>query len=170
MRSDPRHAAPARLIFRSALCALFVLAMSACAQTPDTAEFRPYDDKADANAAISAALADNPARKPVLLTFGANWCKDSRALARQYQQPELAALLAREFRVVHIDVGMSHRNLDIVERYGNPIDKGIPSVVLLDADGNTRYVDHGSLSSAERMSPASVQKFFERLAAGEPGN
>lgn len=167
MRLDITHAVRGRLISRGVLGALFALTMSACAQTPNTPEYRPYDDKADAGAAISTALADNPERKPVLLTFGANWCKDSRALEREYQRPDLAALLAREFRVVHIDVGMSHRNLDLVERYGNPIDKGIPSVVLLDADGNTRYVDHGSLSSAERMSPASVQRFFERLAAGE---
>ena len=70
--------------------------------------------------------------------------------------------------MVHIDVGMSHRNLDVVEQYGNPIDEGIPSVVLLDADGRTLFVNHGALSSAERMSDSAVKGFFERLAADHP--
>jgi protein disulfide-isomerase len=165
--SDPQSLVRASLVPRGALTGLFALAMSACAQTPDRPEFRPYDDKADAAAVIAAALADNPGHQRLLLTFGANWCKDSRALERNYQEPELAALLAQEFKVVHIDVGMFHRNLDITERYGNPIDKGIPSVVLLDAEGSAQYVDHGSLSSAESMSTASVRKFFERLATGK---
>ena len=52
--------------------AAVVLLLSACARATYD-EFRPYDEKADANAAIAALLANNPARKRVLLTFGANW-------------------------------------------------------------------------------------------------
>jgi thiol-disulfide isomerase/thioredoxin len=150
---------------RSALWSLALLAgvavTTACA---GTAHDRPYDAKADARGAIAGALADNPGRKRVLLTFGANWCGDSRALERHYQRPELAALLAREFKVVHIDIGMNHRNQDLVAEYGNPTDKGIPSVVLLDADGKTLFVNHGTLSSAESMSVPAVDQYFERLA------
>jgi thiol:disulfide interchange protein len=125
---------------------------------------RPYDARADARTAIAAALADNPERKRVLLTFGANWCSDSRSLERHYLSPELSALLAREFRVVHVDIGMHHRNQGLVAEYGNPTDKGIPSVVVLGADGKVLHVDHGSLSSAESMSAPAVLQFFERLA------
>jgi acyl carrier protein len=73
--------------------------------------------------------------------------------------------LEREFKVVHIDVGVMHRNLDLVEEYGNPIDKGIPSVVLLDADGKSLFVNHGALSNAALMKPSAVQRYFERLAS-----
>jgi len=153
---------------RAVRCALWSIAMlaglavtTACA---GPAADRPYDAHADARAAIAATLADNPERKPVLLTFGANWCSDSRSLERHYQSPELAALLAREFLTVRVDIGMHHRNQDLVAEYGNPTDKGIPSVVLLDADGKPLYVDHGSLSSAETMSAPAVHAFFERLA------
>ena len=150
---------------RTLVPAVGVLLLCACAQAVRHDEFRPYDETADASAAIAAALADNPAGKRILLTFGGNWCSDSRALESRYQDPALAALLEREFQVVHIDVGMSHRNLDIAARYDNPIDKGIPSVVLLDPAGRTLFVNHGRLSSADRMSNAAIMDFFTRLAA-----
>ena len=144
------------------LSVVFVLlAVGACAEV----EYRPYDEKADAKAAIAQLLADTASQKRILLTFGANWCEDSRALESHYRDPELAALLQREFRVLHVDVGVSHRNLDINQRYGNPIDKGIPSVVLLRPDGTVLYTAHGKLSSAHRMSHKKVMTFFTRLAA-----
>lgn len=151
---------------RVVLAVLIALGLSACAGAAATADNnpRPYNEKADARAAIAAALADNPGRKRVLLTFGANWCSDSRSLEAHFQSPELAPLLEREFKVVHIDVGVMHRNLDLVEEYGNPIDKGIPSVVLLDADGTSLFVNHGALSNAALMKPSAVQRYFEQLA------
>ena len=129
---------------------------------------RPYDSKADAQAQIEALVADRSSGKRILLTFGGNWCPDSRSLERRYRTPELAAVLEREFRVLHVDVGRFRRNLDIARRYGNPIDKGIPSVVLLAPDGSVLYTDHGSLSSAGRMSDPDLIAFFERLAAAYP--
>lgn len=166
-------AGPALRMIRRGVLLLAVLLLGACASGAGTADDespRPYDEKVDPRADIAASLADNPARKRILLTFGANWCSDSRSLEARYRSPVLAPLLAREFRVVHIDVGMSHRNLDVVEQYGNPIDEGIPSVVLLDADGRTLFVNHGALSSAERMSDSAVKRFFEGLAADHPAH
>ncbi|MFM7275845.1 MAG: TlpA family protein disulfide reductase [Gammaproteobacteria bacterium] len=144
--------------------ALSLIAVQACASGDFSEAPRPYDEKADARAAIAAAFADNPGRKPVLIAFGGNWCSDSRALEAHFQSPGLAPLMQASFRVVHVDVGMFHRNLDIVEEYGNPIDKGIPSVVLLDADGKVLFVNHGELSSARTMSDKAVREYFERLA------
>lgn len=142
--------------------------LCACAGAGAREDFRPYDSKADVAAQIEALVADRAAGKRILLTFGGNWCADSRSLEKRYRTPELAALLEREFRVLHVDVGTFHRNLDIAERYGNPIDKGIPSVVLLAPDGTLLYTDHGSLSSAGRMSDPELIAFFERLAAEHP--
>ena len=67
---------------RVALTLVLALAVAACAGASGTADNnpRPYDEKANARAAIAAALADNPGRKRILLTFGANWCSDSRSL------------------------------------------------------------------------------------------
>jgi thioredoxin 1 len=126
---------------------------------------RPYDAKQDANAAIASLLADASSGKRILLIFGANWCSDSRVLERHFRSAALAPMLEREFRVLHIDVGTFHRNLDIANRYGNPIDKGIPAVVLLAPDGTPLFATHGQLSSAKKMRRTDIVAFFERLAA-----
>lgn len=160
--------ATATLVLRRFVApALSVLALCACAQAGPVAfdEFRPYEAEADARAEIAARIADNPEQKRILLTFGANWCSDSRALESHYRSAELGELLEREFLIVHIDVGTFHRNLDVIASYGDPTDKGIPSVVLLAPDGSPLFVNHGQLSSAETMSSARIMEFFTRLAA-----
>ena len=166
------HPATSKLFLRSRVLLLSVLCcvLCACAGAGSGAhdDLRPYDSKADAAAQIEALVADPGAGTRILLTFGGNWCADSRSLEKRYRTPELAALLKREFRMLHVDVGTFNRNLDIVERYGNPIDKGIPSVVLLAPDGSVLYTDHGSLSSAQYMGDPELIAFFERLAADHP--
>lgn len=155
---------------RRALLAAVMLCCAALARAGIDDPDRPYAARADARAGIESLLADRASGKRILLVFGGNWCSDSRSLARRFQVPALAGLLAREFRVLHVDVGMFHRNLDIAEQYGNPIDKGIPSVALLAPDGSLLHADHGSLASAARMSDPDILAFFERLAADHPAS
>ena len=130
------------------LCGVGLLLVGcALANPPDT---RPFDDKADANAVLEAALTrSRQSGKPVLITFGANWCKDSRALASHYEDPELAAYLREHFEPIYIDVGMYHRNLDIVERVGNPIDEGIPAIAVMNGGGQLLFsTADGELASS----------------------
>src|SRR5204862_5719072 len=92
----------------------------------------PYDESADAKAAVQQALsAAKESRTPVFVIFGANWCEDCRALDRTVKSGKSAQLLAREFKVVKVDIGNFDRNLDLVAAYGNPIQKGIPAAVSL---------------------------------------
>lgn len=164
MHTDAWHLWHARRV-------LIAAAMLACAAAHGGAgrgADRPFDASADPRAQIDALVADPAGGKRILLVFGGNWCGDSRSLARRMRTPDLAALLEREFRVLYVDVGRFNRNLDVAERYGNPVDKGIPSVVLLAPDGSLLYTDHGSFSSAGRMSDPAITGFFERLAADHP--
>lgn len=92
----------------------------------------PYDESADAKAEVQRALtAAKRSQVPVFVIFGANWCEDCRVLDRAIQSGKSAELLAREFKVVKVDIGNFDRNLDIVAAYGNPIKKGIPAAVIL---------------------------------------
>src|ERR1700740_2727222 len=60
----------------------------------------PYDESADAKAAVKQALAAaKESRVPVFVIFGANWCEDCRALDRAVRSGKSAELLAREFKV-----------------------------------------------------------------------
>jgi thioredoxin len=97
-----------------------------------------YDPRADANAAIAQALTEAKAdHKRVLLDFGADWCPDCQVLSRLFDDPQVKPFLNQHYHVVRIDVGQWDNNLEIAERYGDPIAKGIPAVVVLDANGQT---------------------------------
>ncbi|HET9223183.1 MAG TPA: thioredoxin family protein, partial [Roseiflexaceae bacterium] len=97
-----------------------------------------YDPRADADAAIAQALTQAEAdHKRVLLDFGADWCPDCQVLSQLFDDPQVKPFLDEHYHVVRIDVGQWDNNLDIAERYGDPIAKGIPAVVVLDANGQT---------------------------------
>jgi thioredoxin-like negative regulator of GroEL len=123
----------------------------------------PYNTKADANAQVQHALMlAKSNHKPVLLFFGANWCEDCRSLAASLKQPKNAVLMKRDFNVVKIDVGNFDRNLDVADRYGNPIKKGIPAAVIVSPQGKLLYsTKAGELSNARQMSAEGVHDFFE---------
>ncbi len=100
----------------------------------------PYDESADAKAAVQQALsAAQESRVPVFVIFGANWCEDCRALDLAIKRGRNAELLARQFKVVKVDIGNFDRNLDLVAAYGNPIKKGIPAAVVLSPNNEVLY-------------------------------
>ncbi|WP_417608475.1 thioredoxin family protein [Parasphingorhabdus sp.] len=102
----------------------------------DHPEARPYDESADATAAVDAALARaGIADKRVLLVMGANWCHDSRALAGWLAEPRFAAMLDAKYELVYVDVGYKDRNIDIAQRFGLDAIKGTPTVLVLSSGG-----------------------------------
>ena len=128
----------------------------------------PYDESADARAAIRSALgAVGTGPRRVLIVFGANWCEDCRALDQALKSARNAALMAREFEVVKVDVGRFDRNLDVAKDYGDPIRKGIPAAVVLSSDERVLYATKaGELSNARRMSATGIYDFFNGIARG----
>ena len=129
------------------------------------AEAQPYDEAADAKADLKQALAASKAdQQPVLLIFGANWCKDCRALDAALQTGRNAELVKREFRVVKVDVGNFNKNLDVAEAYGNPIKKGIPGAAVLSPDAKVLYITKlGELADARHMSETGIYDFFHAV-------
>ena len=131
----------------------------------------PYDESADAKADVKQALSDAKATKmPVLVIFGANWCKDCRALDQALSTGRNAELVKREFRVVKVDVGNFNKNLDLAEAYGNPIKKGIPAAVVLSPDNKVLYATRlGELADARNMSETGIYDFFKRVTQTAKG-
>lgn len=97
---------------------------------------RPFDETRDAMSDVDAALARaQRSGRPVLLVLGGNWCHDSRGLARKFEEPELAALIAERYELVWVDVGYRDRNLDVPQRFGVDALYGTPTVLILSPMG-----------------------------------
>jgi thioredoxin 1 len=127
----------------------------------------PYNEAANAKAEVEQALATARTTKlPVLLVFGANWCADCRALDAALKSKKNAALIAKEFLVVKVDIGNFDRNLGLAAQYGNPIKRGIPAAVVLSPANQVLYATRaGELADARRMSETGVYEFFRDAAA-----
>ena len=116
--------------------------------------YEPYDENADALNSISKALKiAELENKYVLLQMGGNWCPDCRTLGEYFTRPDIKAWLDDRAILVSVDVGEWNRNLNIVERYGNPISEGIPALVLLNSENEVMFATlAGELASVRSMS------------------
>ncbi|MEP7289387.1 MAG: thioredoxin family protein [Chloroflexota bacterium] len=119
---------------------------------------RPYDETANAQQDIDAVIALAKAdKKYVMLDFGGNWCPDCIVLAGFYNAEPLKSFVEKNYHLTTIDIGQFDKNLDISARYGNPIAKGVPAVVILDADGKVvGSTANGALESARSMTAQQV--------------
>jgi thioredoxin len=143
-----------------------LLAAAFLAATFSQAATLPYDEAADARAQVAQAVsAASQDKRPVLVVFGANWCPDCRALDIAMKGGRNAELIGREFRVVKVDVGRFDRNVDVAERYGVPLKKGIPAVAIVGPDGRAVYATKaGELADARGMSEDGLYRFFREAA------
>ena len=128
----------------------------------------PYDEKADADHTVNAALA--AARKQHKLAFidlGGNWCGDCRVLAGLMELPEVKQFVEAHYVVVTVDVGRFNKNLQIPARWGI-VDRlpGVPSVLVVDPTDNS-LVDRGhtaALADARHMTPQAIADWMTEWA------
>ena len=125
----------------------------------------PYNEAADARLEIRQALAQAAeAGMSVLVVFGANWCGDCKVLDMAMKQGASAPFVAREFKVVKIDVGRFDRNVSIAESYGVPLKNGIPAVVILSPANKVLYVTRaGELADARNMGENGIYDFLRKV-------
>ncbi len=131
---------------------------------------QPYDAAAvpqdDIDAALTSAKTDG---KLVLLDFGANWCPDCLVLSQLFDDPLVQPYLQEHFHLVHIDVGYWDKNLDTANKYGNPIEKGIPAVVILTSDEKTiATTKDGSLANARTATAQEILDDLKTWVAKKP--
>jgi thiol:disulfide interchange protein len=155
-----------------ALTALAVAPASALRADPEYPKMGPdiYDVHADASTQIAAAVVRaGIERKRVLLVFGANWCIWCHRLHTTFEtDPGVARALRDGFIVVGVDVNTRRgekRNAAVVEKYGNPVEHGIPVLVVLDSDGKPLTTkDSGELEEGAGHSPAKIMAFLAQWA------
>lgn len=159
----------------AALVTLAVAAPASAAPPPrlkitDYAQLRtplpyPYDEKADANAAVDRALARAKASgKLLLIDMGGNWCGDCRILAATMEQTELKGFLARHYEVVNVDVGRMDKNLQIPARWGvKDRLEGVPAILIVDPKTGRQLVGRAqvaALADARHMKPQDLADWF----------
>jgi protein disulfide-isomerase len=133
--------------------------------TAATAAEHPYNETADAKSDIRQALAA-ATNTPVIVVFGANWCGDCKALDAAMKSGASAKLLARDFRIIKVDVGHFDKNVDVAKSYGVPLEKGIPAVAIISPKNEVLYVTReGELADARTMSDDGIYQFFKRVTA-----
>jgi len=154
--------------------------LAGCASTPgavmavgaDAAvahpEARSFTVSGDAMADVDTALAQAGERGTrVLLVMGANWCHDSRALAGWLETDRFAALVARRYELVFVNVGMPQtgdgHNLDVARRFGIEALPGTPSLLVLTASGE--LVNGDTATTWRNAASRSEEAIFAELLA-----
>lgn len=78
-------------------------------------------------------------------------------------KPDLARLIPQDFVVVKIDIGRYDKNLDLAKKYGVPINKGIPAISVLSANGKLLYAQsQGQFANARAMPYHDFAEFFRK--------
>ena len=133
----------------------------AAAQIIDKVNKNLYSETANPTADIAAALARaRREHKRVILDFGGNWCGDCQLLDIYYHQSPNAELLAKNFILVHIDIGHMDKNVDVAKKYNVPITKGVPALAVIDANGKLLYAEREK--EFEHPTPQSITAFLNR--------
>jgi thioredoxin 1 len=95
-----------------------------------------YYPTADAKAEIGRALEKAKSEKRfVMIVFGSDWCVDCWVLDTLLHYPAVEPIVRENYEIVKVDIGRWDLNLDVSNKYGNPIEKGVPAVVIVDAKG-----------------------------------
>ncbi len=154
------------------LAVIAALAAAPLRADPEYPKMGPdiYDVHADGTAQVAAAVTQAAAEhKRVIVDFGANWCIWCRRLNSTFENDSsVSRALTRDFVVVLVDVNTRNgvkRNADLNAKYGNPIEHGIPMLVVLDSSGRQLTTkDSGELEEGDRHSPAKITAFLASWA------
>lgn len=142
----------------------FVLAavLALVASSALAANRQIYPDPSQAKADIAAALKTATAtHKRILLDFGGDWCGDCQVLDLYFHDAANRPILEANFVLVHVNIGHMDANLEIAEKYGIPLHKGVPALAVLDEKGALLYSQKsGEFEDMRNMESAAVTKFL----------
>jgi hypothetical protein len=97
------------------------------------------------------------------LVFGGNWCYDCHVLDTTFRSKSFAPLVNANYHVIHINVGNYDANLDLAKKYEIPLNKGVPSLAILDPDGKLVVSQKkGEFESTVRIGPEDVVDFLKK--------
>ena len=133
-----------------------------------------YDAHAMGADDLAAGLVQAQARhQRVLLNFGANWCSDSQRMYRLlWTHRDIRREVAQHFVLVLVDVNDRagpRRNADLLARFPNALDRGIPALLVLENNGrwlNTEVAER--LDDSAHARPAEVLAYLQKWSRTAP--
>ena len=145
----------------------FAALLALSAGTANSADRDIYPDPSQARADLAAALKTASAtHRRVLLDFGGNWCGDCQVLDLYMHDSKNQPLVEANFVVVHVNVGHIDANLDLAEKYGVPLHKGVPALAVLSDHGALLYSQkNGEFEAMRRMESSALT---DSLCSGSP--
>lgn len=126
----------------------------------------PYDGDDDASGEVAAArAAAAKEEKFLMVTFGANWCRDCRNLHWILHREEVENYTRDLFHFVNVDVGKFNQNRHVADDLGISLLRGIPVAVFFDPQGQViGTTNDGELEPARRYSSKQILKFVRDIA------
>ena len=149
----------------------FAALLALSAGTANSADRDIYPDPSQARADLTAALKTASAtHRRVLIDFGGNWCGDCQVLDLYMHDPKNQPLVEANFVVVHVNVGHIDANLDLAEKYGVPLHKGVPALAVLSDHGALLYSQkNGEFEAMRHMESSALTDFLVQWKPSHPG-
>ena len=140
-------------------------------QTASVAEPKWFPKEANADFIFETAVADaRDSHRLAVFVFGADWCHDSRALARELTSDAFNREFGSRFAVTFIDVGKPQtgegRNLDLLAELGVSALHSTPALFVVAGDGKAinSAKDAVSWRNAANRKPDAILGWFRKLA------
>ena len=149
----------------------FAALLALSAGTANSADRDIYPDPSHARADLAAALKTASAtHRRVLIDFGGNWCGDCQVLDLYMHDSKNQPLVDANFVVVHVNVGHIDANLDLAEKYGVPLHKGVPALAVLSDHGALLYSQkNGEFEAMRHMESSALTDFLVQWKPSHPG-
>jgi thioredoxin 1 len=144
--------------------ALAFLAAQALALTLHAAD--PYPPPGQAAADLKRAQdRAKSSGKILMVIFGGNWCPDCRVLHQRLEESPVREYVQQRFEVVGINIGEMDANLDIPEKLGVTLKKGVPAAAFIGPDGKSvGLTNNGELEPARKYDAQQVLTFLRKVA------
>jgi thioredoxin 1 len=143
---------------------VFLTAFASAQQQQLVLNPKLYDPAVNAKKEIAEKLSEAAKdHKRVILVFGGNWCFDCHVLDYRFHEDGIKEIVDANYHVVHVDIGKYDKNLDLPEKYGTTIKKGVPALAVLSPEGKVLFGDvSGEFENARTMDPKAIVTFLEK--------
>jgi thiol:disulfide interchange protein len=149
----------------------FAVLLMVAAGPAQSANRQIYPDPAQAKADLAAALKTAAqTHKRILLDFGGDWFGDCQVLDLYFHDAKNLPILEANFILVHVNIGHMDANVDIAEKYGIPLHKGVPALAVLSEKGALLYSQKGGeFEDMRNLQSAALTSFLVQWKPAKPG-